>query len=213
MNNIFTISIDGWPNGGKIPERFAFAKKSLDTHVELSNNLNPKISWEHTPEGTKSFVIICHDPDVPSSTEDVNKEGRTVPSDLPRINFYHWVLTDIPPQVSSIDEGAVSNGVTAKGKQAGPHDIGRAGINNYTDWFAGDPDMGGQYAGYDGPCPPWNDSVVHHYHFTVYALDVELLGLSGSFGAPEVVEAIKGKVLAQDTYVGTYTLNPELINL
>ena len=33
--------------------------------------------------------------------------------------------------------------------------------------------MSGDYFGYDGPCPPWNDSIVHHYVFTVYALDVD----------------------------------------
>ena len=210
MNNAFSVSVDGWSNGAAIPERFAFGKKSPETHIALSDNLNPKISWENAPVGTMSFVILCHDPDVPSSPEDVNKEGRSVPAALPRIDFYHWVLTDIPAHITSIEEGMDSNGVTAKGKPAGARDIGVTGINNYTDWFAGDPDMGGQYAGYDGPCPPWNDSILHHYHFTVYALDVETLDLSDNFGGPEVLEAINGKVLAQDTYIGTYTLNPEL---
>ena len=69
-------------------------------------------------------------------------------------------------------------------------------------------DMGGVYGSYDGPCPPWNDSIVHHYHFTVYALDVETLGLSGEFGGDDVRQAIEGHVLAQAEHVGTYSMNP-----
>ena len=70
--------------------------------------------------------------------------------------------------------------------------------------------MGGDYGGYDGPCPPWNDEVVHRYRFTVYALDVSSLGLSEKFGGPEVLQAIEGHVLAKGSWVGTYTLNPKL---
>ena len=59
--------------------------------------------------------------------------------------------------------GEFSDGVTAGGK-AGPDGPrgARQGINNYREWFAGDPAMAGDYFGYDGPCPPWNDSIVHH---------------------------------------------------
>ena len=41
--------------------------------------------------------------------------------------------------------------------------------------------MSGDYFGYDGPCPPWNDALVHRYVFTLYALDVATLGLQGPF--------------------------------
>ena len=58
----------------------------------------------------------------------------------------------------------------------------RQGINDYTGWFAGDKDMAGNYFGYDGPCPPWNDEILHHYVFTVYALDVPRLDIAGDFG-------------------------------
>ena len=75
---------------------------------------------------------------------------------------------------------------------------------------AGDAAMAGDYAGYDGPCPPWNDSIIHHYHFSVFALDVERLDLEGSFGGAQVREAMRGHVLASGSVVGTYTLNPRL---
>ncbi len=210
MTNTFSVEVSGWENGATIPEKFAFGKAHAQDHVALSENRNPAISWKNAPKGTKSYVILCHDPDVPSSGKDVNQEGKTIPADLSRVDFYHWVLIDIPPSISSIDEGVDSKGVTAKGKIAGKQEYGITGINSYTDWFAGDNDMGGNYGGYDGPCPPWNDSIIHHYHFMVYAVDIESLGLTGLFTGPEVLAALKGHIRAQNDYVGTYTLNPAL---
>jgi phosphatidylethanolamine-binding protein (PEBP) family uncharacterized protein len=51
---------------------------------------------------------------------------------------------------------------------------------------------------------------MHHYHFTVYALDVETLGLSGSFTGAEAVAAMKGHVLGEAAKIGTYTMNSAL---
>mgnify|MGYP003108938900 CR=1 FL=1 len=210
MTATLKLKIDGWENGGKIPGKFAFGIPASEGHVALSDNKSPAMSWSDAPAGTKSFAIICHDPDVPSSGEDVNQEGKTVPTSLPRVDFYHWVQVDIPASVTSLAEGAASDGITAKGKPIGKNDFGVSGLNNYTDWFAGDADMGGEYGQYDGPCPPWNDSIVHHYHFTVYALDVESLGLSGKFGGGEALAAMEGHVLATGVYVGTYSMNPDV---
>ena len=55
----------------------------------------------------------------------------------------------------------------------------RQGLNDYTGWFAGDPAMAGSYFGYDGPFPPFNDSLVHHYVFTLYAVAVPRLPVEG----------------------------------
>ncbi len=71
--------------------------------------------------------------------------------------------------------------------------------------------MGGDYYGYDGPCPPWNDSLVHHYVFTVFALDTDLLDLAEGFGGNDARSAIEGHVLGSAELIGTYTLNPRLI--
>jgi phosphatidylethanolamine-binding protein (PEBP) family uncharacterized protein len=84
------------------------------------------------------------------------------------------------------------------------------GRNDYTSWFAGDPDMEGVYGGYDGPCPPWNDDRIHHYTFTVLALDVESLGLGDDFDLAALRAAADGHVLASAAQVGTYTLDPAL---
>jgi Raf kinase inhibitor-like YbhB/YbcL family protein len=70
--------------------------------------------------------------------------------------------------------------------------------------------MGGDYYGYDGPCPPWNDTIVHHYYFTVYALNVEKLDVKGAPTAENVLAALKGHVLAEAMLMGTYSLNPKV---
>jgi Raf kinase inhibitor-like YbhB/YbcL family protein len=194
-----------------IPEQFAFGKIDAQMHVALSENINPHLRWDEVPEGTRSFVVTCHDPDVPSKPDDVNQEGRSVSADLPRVSFFHWVLVDVPANRREIAEGEYSSEVTPRGK-GGPlaaNDT-RQGVNDYTLWFAADHDMSGDYFGYDGPCPPWNDEIVHHYVFTVYALDIEALPLEGTFTGPEVLDAIKGHILAEASLTGTYTLNPAL---
>jgi Raf kinase inhibitor-like YbhB/YbcL family protein len=194
-----------------IPEECAFGKPDPALHVTLSRNDNPELAWSDAPLATRSFVLICHDPDVPGKPDDVNQEGRTVPATLPRVDFYHWVLVDIPSTMTSIRQAEFSSGVTPRGKAGpdGPHGT-RQGVNDYTNWFAADKDMSGNYFGYDGPCPPWNDERLHHYVFTLYALDIERCPVSGTFKGPDVREAIRGHVLAQVSLTGTYTLNPKV---
>jgi Raf kinase inhibitor-like YbhB/YbcL family protein len=70
--------------------------------------------------------------------------------------------------------------------------------------------MAGDYFGYDGPCPPWNDAIVHHYVFTLFALDIERLPVDGKFTGPQVRDAMRNHVLAQTSVTGLYTLNPSL---
>lgn len=194
-----------------IPERYAFARIDPQSHVALADNFNPQFSWDDVPEGTQSFALICHDPDVPSKPDDVNQEGRVVPADLPRVNFFHWVLVDLPADMREIEEGAFSNGITPRGKGGplAPHGA-RQGINDYTSWFAADRDMSGDYFGYDGPCPPWNDARVHRYVFTLYALSVPQLDVEATFNGKQALAAIQDKILAQASVTGTYTLNPDL---
>lgn len=196
-------------DGLKIPGDFCFCIFEPTSHVCLGGNRNPQLAWCGAPAGTKSFAVICHDPDVPSRGDDVNQEGRTVPASLPRVDFFHWVLVDLPASVSGIAAGEFSGGVTPRGK-AGPAAAhgARQGINDYTGWFAGDRDMSGDYYGYDGPCPPWNDELRHRYVFTVFALDVERLPLEGKFTGQQARDAMRDHVLAQASLTGLYTLNP-----
>jgi Raf kinase inhibitor-like YbhB/YbcL family protein len=204
------LSSHSFQDGQAIPGEFAFAVPDATAHVLLSSNRNPQLAWRDVPAGTQSFVIVCHDPDVPSRGDDVNQEGRTVPADLPRVDFYHWLLLDIPASVTEIAAGAHSDGISAHGKPgpAAPQGL-RHGINDYTGWFAGDAQMQGQYYGYDGPCPPWNDSLVHHYVFTVYALATPTLAIEGELTGARVRAALaQASVLGQASITGLYSLNP-----
>ncbi|MNE47318.1 putative kinase inhibitor protein [compost metagenome] len=164
------------------------------------------------PAGTQSLVLLCHDPDVPTSAEDVNQPGKTVPTSLPRADFYHWSLLNIPADQGEIIEGAQSSGISARGKP-GPSAPGGLthGINDYTAWFAGDESMAGTYYGYDGPCPPWNDELVHHYIFTLYAIPMPTLNVEGELTGANVRRALENSnVLATATLTGIYTLNPDV---
>ena len=203
-----SVTVEGISKGKAVPADNAFCVPAAQGHVTLGPNKSPRISWSAGPPKTQSYAIIVVDTDVPSVATDVNKEGKTISAKLKRVKFYHWVLVDIPSGVTSLDAAADSEGVTPHGKPPGPAKAGVRGINSYTDWFASDDSMKGNYAGYDGPCPPWNDTRRHHYHFTVYALDVPTLGLSGTFGAPEASKAMKRHVLAKGAAVGVYALNP-----
>ncbi len=198
---------DSFKQGQPIPPEFAFGR--IGKPIELSDNISPHLAWKDAPQGTRSFVLLCIDNDVPSKPDDVNKEGHTVPADLPRVEFSHWLMTDIPAECGELGVGACGEGVVPRGKR---HPVGppgsKQGVNDYTGWFAGDKDMEGTYLGYDGPCPPWNDSIVHHYHFRLYALDVASLGLDDGFSLADVRKAMNGHVLAEAEVMGTYSLNP-----
>ena len=202
---------DSWVNGERIPALYAAGK--LDAAgVGFSDNLNPHLAWSEVPAGTQSFALICHDFDVPSRGDDVNQPDREVPADLPRVDFFHWLLVDLPATANRIREGEFSRGFTARGK-AGPATLhgARHGLNDYTGWFAGNADMAGSYFGYDGPFPPFNDSLVHHYVFTLYALGVARAPVEGHFTGAQVRQAIYVHVLAEATHSGTYTLNKRLL--
>ena len=195
--------------GQAIPAQYAFARIAPDTHITLSDNINPHLAWTDIPAGTRSLVLICHDANVPSTGEDVNQEGKTLPVSRPRIDFYHWVLLDIPASTTEIPAGSHCHGVTPRGK-SGPAAPGsmRHGLNDYTGWFAADAEMAGPYFGYDGPCPPWNDERLHDYVFTLYAIDVPALEVAGDLDGRSVRKGLDGHVLATATLSGIYSLNP-----
>jgi Raf kinase inhibitor-like YbhB/YbcL family protein len=208
-----TVESNSLKQGERIPEQHAFGIPDGEGKARAGGgNRSPHLSWSGHPDETQSFVLICVDPDVPGDVSDVNQEGRSVPEDLPRVDFAHWVVANIPADVTEIAEGAGSDGIVAGGKPTGPTSFGGVtGASNYTDLFAGDPDMGGTYGNYDGPFPPWNDERVHHYHFRVYAVDMPSLDLPDDFTLGDVMEAIEGHVLDEGELVATYTLNADLL--
>jgi Raf kinase inhibitor-like YbhB/YbcL family protein len=132
--------------GGEIPQKY-----TCD-----GDNVSPPLSWSGVPEGSESLALIADDPDAP---------GRT---------FAHWVLYSLPPDQTSLDEGA---------------DAGVPGVN------------GAGRQGYTGPCPPSGSP--HRYFFKIYALDTSL-DLNPGANKAELEDAMNGHVLAQGELVGTY---------
>ncbi|MEQ1506521.1 MAG: YbhB/YbcL family Raf kinase inhibitor-like protein [Myxococcota bacterium] len=196
--------------------RLALGAYDPASNVRLSSNRNPHLAWSGVPSAAQSLVVLGWDADVPTEGSTVNRPGVTVPLDLPRADFFHWVLCDLPASLREIREGEHASAVTPHGKPLGPSPSGgRQGLNDYTGWFASDPSMSGDWAGYDGPCPPWNDERVHGYRFAVYALDVPALfpqvGPTDRFTGPDVRAAMRGHVLDEAMIVGRYAIWPPAV--
>jgi Raf kinase inhibitor-like YbhB/YbcL family protein len=100
-------------------------------------NVSPQLAWSGAPGGTKSFAITAFDPDAPTGS-----------------GFWHWLVVNIPPDVSELPAGAGSG-----------QGLPRGALQTRTDF--GMP-------GYGGPCPPVGDHP-HRYLFTVFAVGVDQL--------------------------------------
>lgn len=168
-NNKFHLSIKDISPNESIPSKFAYCVPEGSNKTIAGDNNIPHISWSNPPKGVKSFALVMVDPDVPQDFSPANKEDEVIAKDVPRRNFYHWLVVDIPPSVSQINDDA----------------IGVIGQNDY----------GVENLGYDGPCPPWNDERVHHYHFIIYALNVESLHLGKGFTGTILEKALKPELL------------------
>jgi Raf kinase inhibitor-like YbhB/YbcL family protein len=95
-------------------------------------NVSPHLSWTPGPEGTASYAITCFDPDAPTGS-----------------GWWHWVVTDIPADITELAEGAALPGAA------------RSWVNDYG------------YRGWGGPWPP--PGPAHHYQFRVVAVATERL--------------------------------------
>lgn len=127
-------------------------------------NRSPHLTWDGVPRGARSLALIMDDPDAPRGT------------------FTHWVLYDIPAEVTKL------------GPDVADGDVGVSGRNSFG------------HPGYGGPCPPPGDRP-HRYRFTLYALDVPTLDVSR--GTRKAVDAaLRGHVLATAQLVGRYQRQP-----
>ncbi len=99
--------------------------------------------------------------------------------DAPAGTWNHWLLWDIPASVHVLAQGMK------------PGQLGISGANDF-----GKP-------GYGGPCPPKGHGR-HRYFFKLYALDVASIELRPGSRRPELDRALKGHILAQTEYMGTY---------
>lgn len=134
------------------------------------NNVSPSLSWSGAPNGTKSFAVSIYDPDAPTGS-----------------GWWHWVVFNIPANVTSLPKGAgaVKSKLMPKGA-----------IQSRTDFGAD---------GYGGPCPPPGDKP-HRYQITVFAVDVDKLpdAKNDMASAALVGFDLHFHTLAKATLTGTY---------
>jgi Raf kinase inhibitor-like YbhB/YbcL family protein len=189
------VKVDGITENQPIAEKYALCKPTKDGKSENGDNKRPTISWSGAPEGTKSYAVIVQDPDVPASFTKTGKDGEVIGAEEKRQDFYHWALLDIPADKKEIDGGRSSR--APKFGTPANNDLGSYLSDTHN---------------YGGPCPPWNDERVHHYHFKVYALDTEKLELPKDATAKQADKALMKSphVLARGAVTGTYTLNAKL---
>jgi Raf kinase inhibitor-like YbhB/YbcL family protein len=94
-------------------------------HTGEGEDVSPALEWTNAPEGTRSFAVICHDPDAPLVSPG-------------SYGFVHWVLYNIPASVTRLPEGTAdhTNGKTDFGKQAygGPMPPNGHGVHHYFFW-------------------------------------------------------------------------------
>jgi Raf kinase inhibitor-like YbhB/YbcL family protein len=190
-----TVTIGGLDPDGRLPLRFAYCAPP-DTPAD-AHDVSPAVSWSAGPPGTQSYVVISTDLDVPKDLSLINKPGVTLTDDTPRVPFIHWVLVDIPPGITRLAEGAEGDRFVPKGKPLGPTDHGVRGANVYSFFYPKDSPLYGPHGGWDGPCPPRNETRNHRYVTDVYALDMPTLGLSGVFFGEAALAKMPGHILAQ----------------
>ena len=197
---------DSFEHRRRIPAEFA-----LGAPDGFGGNRNPHLAWDDAPPGTQSFVLLCIDTDAPTDASTVGRDDLQIPVEQPRADFVHWAMVDIPPSVREIAAGSCSEGIVkgGKGDPKGPPGA-RQGRNDYTGWFANDDAMRGDYLGYDGPYPPFNDLRLHRYFFRLFALRVPSLDLADDFTAADVFHAMQPHVITEAALYGTYSLHPKV---
>ena len=95
-----------------IPEACAFGRPGTDGEPCVwAANRNPHLAWSEVPASARSFALLCVDPDAPTRPDDVNKPDRRVPATLPRADFTHWLMVDLPAECRELARGSCSDGV------------------------------------------------------------------------------------------------------
>jgi Raf kinase inhibitor-like YbhB/YbcL family protein len=148
------IESSAFQNQAEIPQKYTCE----------GDNVSPPLSWSGAPAATKSYALIVDDPDAPDPA-------------APKRVWVHWVMYDIPANVTALSEAIKS---APSGARDGENDFGKTG--------------------WGGPCPPIGR---HRYFHKIYALDT-LLGDKGALKKADLEAAMKGHVLGSGELVGTY---------
>jgi Raf kinase inhibitor-like YbhB/YbcL family protein len=152
----FTLVSPAFNDGERVPQR----------HTCDGEDVSPSLEWSGAPASTASYALIVYDPDAPRGT------------------FVHWVIYDIPRELTALPEGVPRDPVV--------EGLGIQGRNDF-----------GKY-GYGGPCPPRGDRP-HRYVFLVMALDIGSLGLEPGAPCNAVIEAARGHVVGYGYTYGVYS--------
>jgi len=146
------ITSSAFTEGSMIPAKYTCDGQDISPHLE----------WKDVPAGTKSFALIADDPDAPVGT------------------WVHWVVFNIPSNVTTLAENVKPEKEYKNGMRQGSNDWPKIG--------------------YGGPCPP---SGTHRYYFKIYALDITL-GIKPGATKTQVLNAMKGHVLTEAQLMGKY---------
>jgi Raf kinase inhibitor-like YbhB/YbcL family protein len=148
------LTSSAFQNNGKIPEKYTCE----------GNDINPPLKIEFVPALAKSLALIVDDPDIP----DFVKQKFHIEM------WDHWVVFNIPTNVTELEEDERPPGVHGKNSSH---------RNEYM-----------------GPCPPDRE---HRYFFRLYSLD-SMLDLHEGATKAEVIKAMEGHLLAKAELVGRY---------
>ncbi len=153
--DVFTVVSTKFKNNDILPNEQVYKGFGCN-----GGNVAPDLSWANAPANTKSFAIICHDPDAPREN-----------------GWYHWLVVNIPSDVNSYKNKLPSGA-----------------IETLTDFNS---------QGYGGACPPVGHGM-HHYNFTVYALDVEKIDVDKNTKPKEVEKKVLAHSIAKSTITALY---------
>jgi len=129
-------------------------------------NRSPELHWSGAPKGTRSFALTLFDPDAPTGS-----------------GWWHWIIVNIPPNVTEIPEDA-----------SGKHQLPKGAIETITNFGK---------SGFGGPCPPRGD-MAHSYVFTLYALDTDKLDVNEKTDSSSVKFLIGQHVLDKSILISHY---------
>ena len=132
------------------------------------NNISPALKWTPGPDGTKSYALTVYDPDAPTGS-----------------GWWHWVVYNIPANVTELAAGAGAAGgkLLPAGAAQGRTDFGTAAFG--------------------GACPPKGDKP-HRYIFTIYALKSEKIDVPADASPALVGFTIHANQVGSAAFTATY---------